>query len=1046
MEKSRQPRGRRLFYLVHHLVASWRAAKSPTITVKVIDDADTLTSSEVMGETNSTLPLRSTLTLQPGSSDGDVVPGTLIARFVVLSKLGAGAMGVVLAAYDPELDRKVAIKLLKTRRGPQDAARARLRREAQALAKLHHPHVVSVYDVGIHDGQVFVGMEFVKGQTLRSWMADVERPRAWPEILGVFAQAGRGLAAAHAAGLTHRDFKPDNVMLGMDGRVRVMDFGLAQVEDDEMSEPVLERLRQRSGERSPVGLTQTGTIMGTPAYMPLEQFEARDADARSDQFSFCVALYEALYGERPFAGETLAALIEAVKADRVREATSASKVPVWLRRVVVRGLAAKPDARWPSMEALLDALADDPALRRRKWWVASIAAGLICGGVWGGSVALRSDTPACSDMQAKLDGVWDADRRAAVQTAIEATQLSYAPGTWARVEPLLDVYTRQWVQARVDACEATQRGEQSDELLDLRMACLDERLSHVHTTVDLLASADAEVVENAVDAVAGLPSLDRCADAAALMAAQPPPDDDDAQRVAELDQRLIEVDALVKVGKYRDALTIADAVVREAARIDYAPLRARAWLAEGTLRLRLGEYEPAEATLERAYEAAVELDMDVEAASASAQLLVVLGTKLDRHDDARQWAKHAKPLARAVGTDEAWAVYRSNLGLVARQEGNYAEARACHEEALAIHERAFGPNDTSVALSLIRLGIVAKVEGNYEAALGLQTRALTIYEQVLGPEHPQVANVLNNLGVLAQVGGDFDDARDYHERALAIEQRALGLEHPDLAGTLSDLGIVAFERGDYAEARRHQERALAIVEAALGPDNFKATYALNSLGIIAEVEGKYEEARAHHERALAIKEKVLGPDHIQVALTLDNLGTLALVERNYPLARRHHERALAIYVPVLGPDHPDLAHALNNLATVAYEQGDYAAAHDGFLRSLAVLEHGLDPAHPLAAYPLTGLGRTLIADGKPADAIVHLERALAIRTSSELIPTDLAETRFVLAQALWSAPADAGGDRPRAIELAERARETHADNGPASAGHLDAVQTWLAAR
>ena len=313
------------------------------------------------------------------------VRGHAIGRYLLLSQLGAGAMGIVYAAYDPELDRKVALKLLKHHGGDVAASRKRLQREAQALAKLDHPNVVSVHDVGVHKDRLFVAMEYVAGKTLGSWMAEAKalptasgrrpsagpeqvlRARPWREVLEVFMQAGRGLAAAHEAGLVHRDFKPDNVMLNADGRVRVMDFGLARGDGGEATArgDAVERTVRGA---APVlsGLTQVGAIIGTPAYMSLEQFEARDVDARSDQFSFCVALYEALYGERPFTGDTIAALTEALRAEAIREAPRGNVVPGWVRAVVLRGLARAPEARFGSMEALLDALAADPAARRRR--------------------------------------------------------------------------------------------------------------------------------------------------------------------------------------------------------------------------------------------------------------------------------------------------------------------------------------------------------------------------------------------------------------------------------------------------------------------------------------------------------------------------------------------------------------------------------------------------------------------------------------------------------------------------------------------------------
>jgi tetratricopeptide (TPR) repeat protein len=745
-----------------------------------------------------------------------------------------------------------------------------------------------------------VGMEFVQGQTLREWMAAVERPRHLSEVLRVFIAAGRGLAAAHEVGLVHRDFKPDNVMLGTDGRVRVMDFGLARSSADNgahaSSESTVAARRQHEATHARDDtLTQTGAVMGTPAYMPIEQFEAKEADARSDQFSFCVALYEALYGERPFAGNSMGELVYALQSEQIRETPKGTKVPVRLRKIIVRGLAAQRDARWPSMAALLDALADDPAQRRRKWWAGTILVGVVVGAAWGVWYAGNHDAQPCMGMDARLDGVWDDEQHTRVRAAIEGTQLSYAPDTWERVEQRLDDYTQRWVAARVEACEATDHGEQSGELLDLRMACLDERLSHVRAMVELFAAADETVVKKAVEVVASLPRLERCADVEALLAELPPPEDPDvARRVATLDEQLIAAEVLEKAGKFEDGLALATAVVLEAEKLGYAPLLARAWLRQGILQSGAGEFGQAQATLERAYETAVELRMAAAAADASRYLVYVVGSKLAQHEAGRQWAKHAKPLARAVGTDEAHASYLNNLGNLAFAEGKYEEARDHFGRALAIREQALGSDHPDVTVALFNIGNAAFAEGKYEEARSAYERALAASQNVLGPDHPTVAHIFNSLGNVATFEGKYTEAHDHHERALAIKQAALGPDHPEVAVSLNNLGNVAKEEGKYEEARRYYERSLAIKEKVLGPSHPDVAVTLNNLGAAADDEGKHEDARRYHERALAIREQALGPDHPLVAFSLTGLGRALLAQDKPADALIHLERALSI--------------------------------------------------------------------------------------------------------------------------------------------------------
>jgi serine/threonine protein kinase len=304
------------------------------------------------------------------AGSGQLSPGMRVGRYVIERLVGQGAMGSVYAAVDPDLERKVAVKILRAQGlSPTELhqMRARLLREAKAMARLSHPEVIVVHDVGTFDEQLFVAMEFVDGETLRQWRA--ARHRTCAEILAVYERAGRGLAAAHDAGLVHRDFKPDNVLIGHDGRVRVTDFGVARSMDDAGGKCV------QSGVRGPgapdaateTTLTRAGTLLGTPAYMAPEQLRGGAADARSDIFSFAVALYEALYGERPFAGSTGHQLLAAIERGGVRAPPVMSRAPSWVRRVLLHGLRAAPEERFASMRALLDALRARQA--RHRWHV-----------------------------------------------------------------------------------------------------------------------------------------------------------------------------------------------------------------------------------------------------------------------------------------------------------------------------------------------------------------------------------------------------------------------------------------------------------------------------------------------------------------------------------------------------------------------------------------------------------------------------------------------------------------------------------------------------
>jgi len=927
-----------------------------------------------------------------------------LGRYVVLDVLGQGGMGVVLRAYDRELDRTVALKLLHREIDEQHTQR--LWREAQAMAKLSHPNVVQVYEVGQVEGQTFVAMELVKGQTLHEWMRQRPRP-SWKACVELLVQVGSGLAAAHERGLVHRDFKPGNAIVDDKGRPRVLDFGLARRDDEVDDEPrvVLEKARADSHAvvSLETSLTATGAVLGTPAYMPLEQMRGQEADARSDQFSFCVSLHEAVYGERPFDGSSMAALMISMREGAVRPAPKGSDVPVVLRRVLLRGLSMEPAQRWPSMEVLLEELRRLVAPRRRRWMVVGVSVGLVAIGGGLGATRTLEWWSRCTGARKQLEGVWDEARRQEVAAAILGTELSYAPGTWERVEPRLDAYAEAWAAEHTEACEATRtRDEQSEEEMSLRMGCLQGRSRHLRAMVDELSHADATVVEHAVQAVTSLPGLERCRDLPALRAEVPPPEDPAAaEQVAVLDERLVEALAKQDAGKYAEGLRLADDVVADATELGYEPLMARAWMRQGDLRDKAGDYEGSVTVLRKAYVAAMAWRMTAEAAAASALLVFILGD-LARYDEARAWAEHVEPLSRAVGTDEARARYFRSLGSVAQAQGKHDEARGLHEQALVILEKALGPDHLDVGGVLGNLGHVAATRGKYEEARDLCERQLAIYEAALGLEHPIVAAALANLGVLAEKLGKYEEARDFQQRALAIDEKALGPDHPAVAVVLDNLGAVASLQREYEEARGFHERARVILEQTLGPNHPRVAQVLGSLGTVANAQGKHEQARDFFERALAISEKALGPDHADVAILLDNLGSTAGQQGKHEEARGFYEQALAIYEKALEPDHPYVAHAL------------------------------------------TGLGGALLALAKPADALTPLERALAVHATVEVDPVLLAETRFSLAHALWDAPAARGRDLGRARTLAAEARDGYAALGEAQKTKLAEVDAWLA--
>ena len=967
-----------------------------------------------------------------------------IGRYVVLGSLGEGAMGVVYRAYDESLDRKVALKLLHPQRGDPRAARLRLQREAQALAQLSHPNVVQVYDVGEWNGLDFIALELVRGETLRTWMA--ARAREWAEIIEVFVQAGRGLAAAHAAGLVHRDFKPDNVLIAEDGRARVADFGLALAVGSEEPLPSTD-LTQSS--IASLRVTEVGTLIGTPGYMSPEQFMRAGTDARSDQFAFCVALFEALYGYRPFAGDTVEQLSRRVLLGERLAPPVRTRVPSWVEATLARGLAIEPDHRFPSMDALLAELTRDRSQgRRRLRWLAraAAAAAVVAAAVGYQQWDEAQRTEACAAQGDAIAAEWNETAKQALREGLRRTGVGYVEATLDKVIPYFDAQAQAWRAARTQACtDARVRGTWSEELLDRASGCLDERRMELAALVAELSRADAKTVQRAVVAAAGLRPVAPCLDALQLQRRPAPPDDRAAVRAVQAS--LSQVGALRAAGRYAEALALAQSTLREAEALRWPPLVAAATLAVGDALERMGDYAAAERTLEDGYFAAVDANAAETAAAAAILLVGTVGRNLARPSEGIRWARHAEGLLDELGEpDDGLRRARSltQQGLVFAHRGAYDEAQARFERALAIREKTLGPGHPEVAFAFMNLGNVSFHRGAYDEARARFARALEIQVEALGPGHPDVAATHNNLGAAFERLGAYDEARALHERALAIQEAALGPEHPELASSLNNLGNAYLDTGAVEEARLRFARALEILEKALGPEHPDLAAMLNNLGIAAMELRDYPDARARHERALAIREKALGPEHRDVAVSLDNLGIVDMRLGALDAAGTRFARALAIQEKALGPDHPDVALSLANLGSLDLKLGALERARARFERALAIVEASFGREHPSLLDALRGLGEVALRERRPDAALGPLERALVIHGLASDPPALTAETRFLLAQALWDAPEAAGRDRPRARGLAEAVRDAYREAG--AQAELAEVERWLASR
>ncbi len=853
--------------------------------------------------------------------------GAQVGRYVILHPIGQGGMGVVYAGYDPELDRKVALKLLRPDRAGGEVARSRLLREAQAIARLSHPNVVAVFDAASFGDQVFIAMELVPGRTLREWLQ--EKPRSWREVIALFLDAGRGLAAAHAAGLVHRDFKPDNVLLGDDGRVRVVDFGLAR----------------------PAGIETDdgdGSILGTPAYMAPEQLRGAPADARSDQYGFCVALWEALYGRRP--GD----------ASPSAGAPRASPIPPWLRQALLRGLSADPAERHPSMDALLAVLGRDPWRLRRRLLAAAAVLLVVAAAAAAGLGWQRSRQALCSGGEERVAALWNAPRRQAVHAAFAATRAPYAESAWAAVGRAFDRYFADWTKAHRETCEATRvRGEQSEELLDRRMACLDQQLQQAGSLVDVFAHADAGLMKRAVDVIGKLAAVDECSDAAALLTSAPRPRDPGARRRLTLaEQRLARAQALSDAGRDEAALHDLDGVTAEARAVAYRPLEAKALYLKGYAQNMLGHSHEAETALFDAILAAQASGDRVEIGLAASQLARAVGLEQGRREDGHRWIRLAQSSVEGIKGNAAVQVkLLNNLGAVLRRDGLYAEEEATYRQALALAERELGADNALTATVLSNLGVSLNQQGKDAESVEASLRGLAIRRRVLAPDHPDLGRSYNTLGNAYSNLGRKDEALAMYRKAREAFAASYGEEHPLTAGADGNIALVLKDLKRFDEALPYYRRCLATLQAN-------------------------------------------DPEGPNVAIALSNLGELLEIEKRYAEALPEYQRALAIDLKLLGPGHPDIAYDLKGVADT-----------------------------------LTGLGRT-------RDAIPYFERALAIRQATQTPAEQVANSRYSLAKALWTA-----GDHGRAVLLARQAYAGYAGASGGNTKEMAAdVQSWLRAR
>jgi eukaryotic-like serine/threonine-protein kinase len=843
-----------------------------------------------------------------------IEPGTQVGRYVVKGPLGSGAMGAVFTAFDPELDRAIALKLLHP---GTSAQRDRILREARALAKLSHPNVVAAYDVGELDGDLVLAMELVDGSDLRAWSAAATR--AIEEVVDVFVQAAAGLAAAHTAGLVHRDVKPANIVVGKSGRVRIVDFGLAA---------------------GPDGGTD---LVGTPAYMAPEVFDGAGADAAADQFALCVSMYETIYGERPFVvnfvDDVARGLPTRTPDDRV--------VPARLRDVLARGLDVEPTKRFPSLDALAAALA--PPRRARRSWLAA-GGGVAILGTAALLVAAHSSPeaapPPCRDVGAPFAKLWPGTRAAAIRDRFAASRAPFADAAWRTVDTALNAFGERWTAAATDSCVATRiRGTQSDQVLALRTACLDRALAEADALTGLLASADRSAIERAPAAVEALPSLAECSNTTALLAPVPPPNERDVAVVAAIADKLARGRAYRDASRWSDARTIATEAVASARAIAHDPTRAAALFLLGEAHEGAGAPREAEAALREAYAAAERGRDDLLAARTATELVFVVGQQQNRYKDGLEWAFHADSLlARAGGDLEVASRLAGDLANIRYGQANYPLARELYQKAYDLRVKVSGPNSHATARALYNVGYGAIGQGDNPAALDFTTRAIAMFEQNVGPAHPEVAHALLQLGAIQSNQGKHADALATFDRALAIAAPILGDDHPDIGRMHLLRCRVLHPLGRDDEALAACNRALPIFDRPDG-DNRLLGETVTAIGDAQHALGHTDDALASYRRVLAIDEATFGKDSEEVASALESIASLDADAGRHADALSGYRAALAIRDKVDEPDYFEKAYALAGIGDAETHLGHAAAAIPSLRKAVELLaKYDGDPA------------------------------------------------------------------------------------------------------
>ena len=760
---------------------------------------------------------------------GDLPRGTTVDRYVLIDKIGQGGMGVVYSAYDHALHRRVAVKLVKGHK--DDRTQAQLLAEARTMAQLSHPALVTVYDVGEFEGQVFLAMEFVEGVTLRKWQT--REARSWRDVVAMYCRVGEGLAFAHDAGVIHRDLKPDNVIVDESDRPHITDFGLAKVDPRAIEPSPMTSLITKH--------TISGKTAGTPGYMSPQQLLGEPTDERTDQYAFCASLFEALHGGLP-----------------IHSPPVPKEVPRAILAAIQRGLENDPRERWPSMRALLDVLAPREPVRRR-YLIGAFVVVPVAIATW---MVVRGGGPEQSCDAPQAQEAWHAARDQVI------ARLTRQGGHPEELATALDHWTESWTDMARASCRATASGAQSAQLLDLRARCLDHTLDVVRSLIELARHADPQLAAHA-DSIP-LPQLEPCADAPGLLGnAALPPDLVRRAVIADLGKRLAEIQALVDADSQLEALRRLDALAAPVHAVGYPPLELELYSVRTYAELARGA-SPAAAAASAWRAIAVEpTRADYTMGALWLDLVWIVGEMQHQPEQAIELGRVAETIVDRVQDKSQLALLDYRLGAVLADAARYDEAIARFERSRSLSEQLH--DDHEVVTTLQGEALAERARGDRKKQIALCERAVQIANQM---PHSNVllANLLSTLAVAYLEDGRTDDG-------IAILQRAdiiIGDRRDDPGVLLSihaNLGNAWEERGYLSSAESEFRQAVEVARTMLAPDTSETEVAWYNLGQIQNKRGEYRGALVSLSAALDILQKA--PAAAAVSDDYEGPGSLA---------------------------------------------------------------------------------------------------------------------------------------------------------------------------